>query len=154
MLLDVVQVRDNPQPTAIFFTCVDSRMLPTRFTQTNVGDMFIGKHQLISKKKYRARNCQPQIFKFCSSQRGQHGAALEQGGRGLDGDGAGHAGAGVRRQRDQARDRVRPQRLQGHEPAVHGAQGHRVVVQGAARPVAHQGVDEQVNSFFQKVNFA
>ena len=26
----------------MFFTCVDSRMLPTRFTQTNVGDMFIG----------------------------------------------------------------------------------------------------------------
>jgi len=34
-------VRDNPVPTAVFFTCVDSRMLPTRFTQTQVGDMFI-----------------------------------------------------------------------------------------------------------------
>lgn len=34
-------VRDNPVPTAVFVTCVDSRMLPTRFTQTNVGDMFI-----------------------------------------------------------------------------------------------------------------
>ena len=35
------KVRDNPVPTAVFVTCVDSRMLPTRFTQTNVGDMFI-----------------------------------------------------------------------------------------------------------------
>jgi len=35
------KVRDNPIPTAVFVTCVDSRMLPTRFTQTNVGDMFI-----------------------------------------------------------------------------------------------------------------
>jgi len=35
------RVRDNPVPTAVFVTCVDSRMLPTRFTQTNVGDMFI-----------------------------------------------------------------------------------------------------------------
>eukprot|EP00088_Acartia_fossae_P001374 TRINITY_DN10533_c0_g1_i2.p1 TRINITY_DN10533_c0_g1~~TRINITY_DN10533_c0_g1_i2.p1 ORF type:complete len:309 (+),score=56.90 TRINITY_DN10533_c0_g1_i2:96-1022(+) len=34
-------VRDNPVPSAVFFTCVDSRMLPTRFTQTQVGDMFI-----------------------------------------------------------------------------------------------------------------
>lgn len=23
------------------FTCMDSRMLPTRFTQSNVGDMFV-----------------------------------------------------------------------------------------------------------------
>ncbi len=29
------------QPKAVFFTCMDSRMLPTRFTQTHVGDMFI-----------------------------------------------------------------------------------------------------------------
>jgi len=35
------QVKDNPVPKAIFFTCMDSRMLPTRFTYTNVGDMFI-----------------------------------------------------------------------------------------------------------------
>jgi len=30
------------QPKAVFFTCMDSRMIPTRFTQTNVGDMFVG----------------------------------------------------------------------------------------------------------------
>eukprot|EP00095_Tigriopus_kingsejongensis_P002934 maker-scaffold517_size150149-snap-gene-0.15 protein:Tk02934 transcript:maker-scaffold517_size150149-snap-gene-0.15-mRNA-1 annotation:"beta-carbonic anhydrase" len=41
MVKQFKEVRDNPRPTAVFFTCVDSRMLPTRFTQTNVGDMFI-----------------------------------------------------------------------------------------------------------------
>lgn len=35
-------MRDNPNPAAVFFTCIDSRMLPTRFTSTNVGDMIIG----------------------------------------------------------------------------------------------------------------
>jgi len=33
---------DFLQPKAVFFTCMDSRMIPTRFTQTNVGDMFVG----------------------------------------------------------------------------------------------------------------
>nr|CAD7197436.1 unnamed protein product [Timema douglasi] len=28
-------------PKAVFFTCMDSRMIPTRFTETNVGDMFV-----------------------------------------------------------------------------------------------------------------
>jgi len=41
MLDQFQQVRDNPTPTAVFVTCVDSRVLPTRFTQTCVGDMFI-----------------------------------------------------------------------------------------------------------------
>jgi len=41
MLQHFRRVRDNPNPTAVFVTCVDSRMLPSRFTQTNVGDMFI-----------------------------------------------------------------------------------------------------------------
>uniref|UniRef100_A0A914W044 Carbonic anhydrase n=1 Tax=Plectus sambesii TaxID=2011161 RepID=A0A914W044_9BILA len=35
------RVRDNPAPTAVFFTCMDSRLLPTRFTQAQVGDMFV-----------------------------------------------------------------------------------------------------------------
>lgn len=35
------RIRDNPQPTAVFFTCMDSRMLATRFTQAQVGDMFV-----------------------------------------------------------------------------------------------------------------
>jgi len=41
MLEQFQRVRDNPAPTAVFITCVDSRVLPTRFTETNVGDMFI-----------------------------------------------------------------------------------------------------------------
>ncbi|VDO44040.1 hypothetical protein V3C99_010192 [Haemonchus contortus] len=35
------KIRDNPNPTAAFFTCMDSRMLPARFTSCNVGDMFV-----------------------------------------------------------------------------------------------------------------
>ncbi|PNF36232.1 hypothetical protein B7P43_G08694 [Cryptotermes secundus] len=34
-------VRNRPEPKAVFFTCMDSRMIPTRFTETNVGDMFV-----------------------------------------------------------------------------------------------------------------
>uniref|UniRef100_A0A7I4Z052 Carbonic anhydrase n=1 Tax=Haemonchus contortus TaxID=6289 RepID=A0A7I4Z052_HAECO len=34
-------VGDHPKPMAVMFTCMDSRMLPTRFTQSNVGDMFV-----------------------------------------------------------------------------------------------------------------
>ncbi|KAK9685620.1 Carbonic anhydrase [Popillia japonica] len=41
MVKQFEQVRDNPHPKAVFFTCMDSRMIPTRFTQTNVGDMFV-----------------------------------------------------------------------------------------------------------------
>ncbi|KAK0405387.1 hypothetical protein QR680_017963 [Steinernema hermaphroditum] len=35
------QIRDHPNPTAVMFTCMDSRMLPSRFTQSKVGDIFI-----------------------------------------------------------------------------------------------------------------
>lgn len=41
MLEQFKVVRDNPHPKAVFFTCMDSRMIPTRFTETNVGDMFV-----------------------------------------------------------------------------------------------------------------
>ncbi|CAG9854951.1 unnamed protein product [Phyllotreta striolata] len=41
MVKQFLQVKDNPTPKAVFFTCIDSRMIPSRFTQTNVGDMFI-----------------------------------------------------------------------------------------------------------------
>uniref|UniRef100_A0A8R1E268 Carbonic anhydrase n=1 Tax=Caenorhabditis japonica TaxID=281687 RepID=A0A8R1E268_CAEJA len=34
-------IKNNPKPTAVMFTCMDSRMLPTRFTQSQVGDMFV-----------------------------------------------------------------------------------------------------------------
>ena len=38
------RINENPKPKAIFLTCVDSRMLPTRFTQTNPGDMYISRN--------------------------------------------------------------------------------------------------------------
>ncbi|KAG4077403.1 hypothetical protein HA402_009804 [Bradysia odoriphaga] len=41
MVKEFQKVRDNPQPKAVFFTCMDSRMIPTRFTETHVGDMFV-----------------------------------------------------------------------------------------------------------------
>ncbi|XP_049286608.1 beta carbonic anhydrase 1 [Anopheles funestus] len=41
MVQEFRKVRDNPQPKAVFFTCMDSRMIPTRFTETHVGDMFV-----------------------------------------------------------------------------------------------------------------
>ena len=30
------KVRDNPNPSAVFFSCVDSRVVTSRFTQTQV----------------------------------------------------------------------------------------------------------------------
>ncbi|XP_076246758.1 carbonic anhydrase beta isoform X2 [Calliopsis andreniformis] len=42
MVKQFQKVRDHPEPKAVFFTCMDSRMIPTRFTETNVGDMFVG----------------------------------------------------------------------------------------------------------------
>ncbi|KAK9503792.1 hypothetical protein O3M35_010275 [Rhynocoris fuscipes] len=41
MVEQFAEVRNNPVPKAVFFTCMDSRMIPTRFTETNVGDMFV-----------------------------------------------------------------------------------------------------------------
>uniref|UniRef100_A0A023F5I2 Carbonic anhydrase n=2 Tax=Triatoma infestans TaxID=30076 RepID=A0A023F5I2_TRIIF len=41
MVEQFVRVRSNPVPKGVFFTCMDSRMIPTRFTQTNIGDMFV-----------------------------------------------------------------------------------------------------------------
>ncbi|XP_055904239.1 beta carbonic anhydrase 1 [Eupeodes corollae] len=41
MVKEFEQVRDHPEPKAVFFTCMDSRMIPTRFTETHVGDMFV-----------------------------------------------------------------------------------------------------------------
>ncbi|KAI8430182.1 hypothetical protein MSG28_000540 [Choristoneura fumiferana] len=41
MVKQFQQVKDNPVPKALFYTCMDSRMIPTRFTETSVGDMFV-----------------------------------------------------------------------------------------------------------------
>lgn len=36
MVREFQKVRDNPEPKAVFFTCMDSRMIPTRFTWENL----------------------------------------------------------------------------------------------------------------------
>ncbi|XP_068628255.1 beta carbonic anhydrase 1 [Battus philenor] len=41
MVKQFQEVQDHPVPKAIFYTCMDSRMIPTRFTETSVGDMFV-----------------------------------------------------------------------------------------------------------------
>ncbi|XP_012275169.1 beta carbonic anhydrase 1 [Orussus abietinus] len=41
MVKQFEQVKLHLEPKAVFFTCMDSRMIPTRFTETNVGDMFV-----------------------------------------------------------------------------------------------------------------
>ncbi|XP_018786492.1 PREDICTED: beta carbonic anhydrase 1 isoform X1 [Bactrocera latifrons] len=41
MVKEFQKVRDHPEPKAVFFTCMDSRMIPTRYTDTHVGDMFV-----------------------------------------------------------------------------------------------------------------
>ncbi|CAD5226593.1 unnamed protein product [Bursaphelenchus xylophilus] len=35
------RVRDDPHPASVLFTCMDSRILPARFTQAQVGQMFV-----------------------------------------------------------------------------------------------------------------
>ncbi|XP_026726370.1 beta carbonic anhydrase 1 [Trichoplusia ni] len=41
MVKQFQEVKNNPTPKAVFYTCMDSRMIPTRFTETDVGDMFV-----------------------------------------------------------------------------------------------------------------
>ena len=38
------KVTETPSPSAVFVTCVDSRLQPTKFTQTDPGDMFIARN--------------------------------------------------------------------------------------------------------------
>jgi len=64
------RVRDHPEPKAVFFTCMDSRMLPTRFTQTHVGDMFIVRN---------AGNLIPHSKFFATENTSTEPAALELG---------------------------------------------------------------------------
>lgn len=70
MVKQFVKVRDNPTPKAVFFTCIDSRMIPTRFTQTNVGDMFVVRN---------AGNMIPHSQHFPDEQNSNEPAALELG---------------------------------------------------------------------------
>ncbi|KAL1491715.1 hypothetical protein ABEB36_012272 [Hypothenemus hampei] len=70
MVKQFVKIKDNPTPKAVFFTCIDSRMIPTRFTQTNVGDMFIVRN---------AGNLVPHSQRFPDEQDTNEPAALELG---------------------------------------------------------------------------
>ncbi|XP_050307550.1 beta carbonic anhydrase 1 [Anthonomus grandis grandis] len=70
MVQQFVKVKDNPTPDAVFFTCIDSRMIPTRFTQTNVGDMFTVRN---------AGNMVPHASCFPDEQNSNEPAALELG---------------------------------------------------------------------------
>lgn len=64
------QVANNPTPKAVFFTCMDSRMIPTRFTETNVGDMFVVRN---------AGNVIPHCGHFLDEYHTNEPAALELG---------------------------------------------------------------------------
>ncbi|XP_018319432.1 beta carbonic anhydrase 1 [Agrilus planipennis] len=64
------QVKNNPTPKAVFFTCMDSRMIPTRFTEMNVGDMFIVRN---------AGNVIPHSHHFLDEITSNEPAALELG---------------------------------------------------------------------------
>ncbi|XP_071439995.1 beta carbonic anhydrase 1 isoform X1 [Hetaerina americana] len=64
------RVRDQPEPKAVFFTCMDSRMIPTRFTETNVGDMFVVRN---------AGNVIPHSQHFVNEMTTTEPAALELG---------------------------------------------------------------------------
>ncbi|XP_046392794.1 beta carbonic anhydrase 1 isoform X1 [Ischnura elegans] len=70
MVEQFVKVRDNPEPKAVFFTCMDSRMIPTRFTETNVGDMFFVRN---------AGNLIPHSQHFINEMTTTEPAALELG---------------------------------------------------------------------------
>ncbi|KAI6191412.1 Beta carbonic anhydrase 1 [Aphelenchoides bicaudatus] len=41
LIKEFKKIRDNPKPSILMFTCMDSRMLPTRITQANVGEIFV-----------------------------------------------------------------------------------------------------------------
>uniref|UniRef100_A0A915L115 Carbonic anhydrase n=1 Tax=Romanomermis culicivorax TaxID=13658 RepID=A0A915L115_ROMCU len=41
MLQQLKTIKNNPRPKAVFFTCMDSRMMATRFVQAQAGDMFM-----------------------------------------------------------------------------------------------------------------
>ncbi|XP_075216066.1 carbonic anhydrase beta [Lycorma delicatula] len=70
MVEQFIQVKNNPVPKAVFFTCMDSRMIPTRFTETNVGDMFIVRN---------AGNLIPHSHHFLDEYTTNEPAALELG---------------------------------------------------------------------------
>lgn len=49
-----LKVGDNHEPTAVLFSCIDTRILPTRFTSADAGDMFIVRNTANMVPKYNA----------------------------------------------------------------------------------------------------
>ncbi|KAL5004406.1 hypothetical protein ScPMuIL_017862 [Solemya velum] len=64
------KIRDNPEPTAVFFTCIDSRVLASRFTYSQVGDNFIVRN---------AGNLVPDACKFSYDSATTEAGALDLG---------------------------------------------------------------------------
>ena len=42
------EVNASPCPSGVFLTCVDARLQPSAFTQTDPGDMFIGEANTVN----------------------------------------------------------------------------------------------------------
>jgi len=70
MVEEFKQVKDDPHPKAVFFTCMDSRMIPTRYTDMHVGDMFVVRN---------AGNIIPNAYHFQDEYFSCEPAALELG---------------------------------------------------------------------------
>ncbi len=115
-------------------TCVDARLQPTKFTKTNVGDMFVCKFFIklfISKNKKRlkedyknykiifmpvVKNCGCSIF---SEKCREHRAECKTLWHWQSQSGTGTSGARLRCQQYCQRCHLWTQRLQGHESVVH-----------------------------------
>ncbi len=115
-------------------TCVDSRLQPTKFTNTNVGDMFVCKcfiKVFLSKNKKKlkedyknykiifmpiVKNCGCSIF---SEKCREHRAECKTFWRRQSQSGTGTSGARLRCQQHCQRCHLWTQRLQGHESLVH-----------------------------------
>ncbi|KAL7074248.1 hypothetical protein ACQ4LE_006535 [Meloidogyne hapla] len=41
MIKEFERVRDHPDPRAVLFTCMDSRLQPSQFMQARIGDLFV-----------------------------------------------------------------------------------------------------------------
>uniref|UniRef100_A0A915MYQ1 Carbonic anhydrase n=1 Tax=Meloidogyne javanica TaxID=6303 RepID=A0A915MYQ1_MELJA len=41
MVKEFERVRDHPDPRAVLFTCMDSRLQPSKFMQARIGDLFV-----------------------------------------------------------------------------------------------------------------
>lgn len=64
------RVKDSPEPTSVFFTCIDSRILATKFMDGQVGDNFVVRS---------AGNLVPQACNFSYESATTEAGALELG---------------------------------------------------------------------------